>query len=721
MAQSSDACGVLALEQRRCLLLAAIGSTAESMPNNQTLISLMNAGLLVTIKSWLAEIMDGKLGGVDLLLHLLSMITPLPVTKDMVTSSRLGKAVSAIEKDKICAGTKNEGAIKNRISEVKSRWSASVKAQKSKSTKGTSNVPVKRQTVEERSAPPPAKKVKVEAPRASSLSNLLKKVENSNGKGTPAVAASKPKQTFTIPKTSDLKENNATKKDGRRIHWADNSGGALTSEERASAAAAAAAEQPKPKRKSRWADSSKKKDLMHEKEMLMLARSKKANAPVDDDKEEQLNAMAMLAMWKAPQPLPEDTVNPPIHVDSNEIAVQTNRMSAIPAVTYADESQVPISPALLDEVEKALEFTSRNTAAPTEIPFFTPKAPPPVDFLASLPPPPVAQAFPPPPPPAQLPPVGASSEATMETLLMMGLPLFLVGQNVQALQTLQASPGLLNAYKDSNGVYNQTGLISLVQTLTQNAAPQASQNPYAAYQPMSFAQPPQQQFPQPGAARTGAGYRGDQNNGDANMHLSGYGPTTTVEDIINLFSPYVQVVEVVTKERFSFVNTNDSDGAKRAREALNGALLGGMPCRINVATRKSKNPNHTPGSTGAGAPSTASTLPRNALGQVDYDQVRDDRGNAATRNLFVAGYGPGTTDQQLRDIVSPYATVLSVTNKGTFAFVNTDSRESAILARASLTGQQLNGSLLRINFAKETGRLGTSFAAGASGHGHYGR
>jgi len=205
------------------------------------------------------------------------------------------------------------------------------------------------------------------------------------------------------------------------------------------------------------------------------------------------------------------------------------------------------------------------------------------------------------------------------------------------------------------------------------------------------------------------------------MHLSGYGPTTTVEDIINLFSPYVQVAEVVTKERFSFVNTNDSDGAKRAREALNGALLGGMPCRINAATRKSKNPNHTPGSTGAGAPSTASTLPRNALGQVDYDQVRDDRGNAATRNLFVAGYGPGTTDQQLRDIVSPYATVLSVTNKGTFAFVNTDSRESAILARASLTGQQLNGSLLRINFAKETGRLGTSFAAGASGHGHYGR
>jgi RNA recognition motif-containing protein len=481
----------------------------------------------------------------------------------------------------------------------------------------------------------------------------------------------------------------------------------------------------KPKRrKSRWADSTKKKDLMHEKEMLMLSRSKKAKTPaVDEDKEELLNAMTMMAMWKQPQPLPEDKDNPPVHVDSNEVAVQTSRMSSIPPVTYADESAVPISPALLDEVEKALELTSRNTAPPTEIPFFTPQAPAPTNFSASMfpPPPPVAPSFPPPPPqppmPMSIPP---SSEATLETVLMMGLPLFLVGQNVQALQTLQASPGLLNAYKDQAGVYNQAGLISLVQTLTQNAAPPTtSQNQYtAAYQPSAvpFAQPPA------AASHSGSGYRGDQNSGDANMHLSGYGPSTTVEDIINLFSPYVHVVEVVTKDKFSFVNTNDSEGAKRAREALNGALLGGMPCRINVATRKAKNPNHIPSGVSSSAATT--TLPRNALGQVDYDQVRDDRGNAATKNLFIAGYGPGTTDQQLRDIVGTYANVLSVTNKGTYAFVNTESRESAVLARDALTGQTLNGSLLRINFAKETGRLGTSFAAGAgasASHGHYGR
>lgn len=118
------------LEQRRCLLLAAVGSTAESSPGNPTLKSLLNNGLLVTIKSWLDEILEGKIGGTDLLLHLLSNIIPLPVTKEMVTSSRLGKTVSSVEKHSLCVGSANESAIKSRIQQVKERWSASVKAMK---------------------------------------------------------------------------------------------------------------------------------------------------------------------------------------------------------------------------------------------------------------------------------------------------------------------------------------------------------------------------------------------------------------------------------------------------------------------------------------------------------------------------------------------------------------------------------------------------------------
>ena len=116
------------LEQRRCLLLAAVGSTAENMPRNPTLKNLLAAGLLVTVKGWLDEILAGQVGGLDLLLHLLSNIAPLPVTKEMVTTSRLGKTVSSVEKHNLCVRGANEAAIKSRIQHVKECWSASVKA-----------------------------------------------------------------------------------------------------------------------------------------------------------------------------------------------------------------------------------------------------------------------------------------------------------------------------------------------------------------------------------------------------------------------------------------------------------------------------------------------------------------------------------------------------------------------------------------------------------------
>lgn len=46
---------------------------------------------------------------------------------------------------------------------------------------------------------------------------------------------------------------------------------------------------------------------------------------------------------------------------------------------------------------------------------------------------------------------------------------------------------------------------------------------------------------------------------------------------------------------------------------------------------------------------------------------------------------------------------------GNFTFVNTSSREDAVKSREMLQGNMINGGPLRINFAKETGRLGTSF------------
>ena len=509
--------------------------------------------------------------------------------------------------------------------------------------------------------------------------------------------------TSMISEQEEVAPTTATQKKLRKIRWADSAGDNLviTQEKTETKDEVPAPAKKSESRVKRWA---KKKDASNEKDMLLQARK---NSQMQDDKEDLLNAMAMMAgPWKTPPLLPEDLQNPPVQVQSKELSLQAIRMNSVPAVLYASETLVPIDPALISDAEKALDIL--NIQPPKEIPFF---APPPAAPIPTVAPP----AFPP-------PPSVAHPGATLEQLIAMGLPLFLVGSDMQALQTLVAAPSLLTTFRDGSGNYDQNGLMNLVNTLTQqlkpSQQPQAfSQNIQQLYQPPPVAQPGLFSTPalvaqaQPTQTNVSRGYRGDQNLGEANLHLSGYGPTTTTEEIIQLFAPYVHVTEVVPKSNFSFVNTRDPEGAKRAREALNGSLLGGMPCRINMATRKIRPADElamTPAMNPA-PPGDLSSLPRNSLGQVDYSAVTDDRGNPATKNLFMAGYGPGTTDQELRDLVGQYATVVSVVLKATFAFVNTTDRDAAVIARQTLNGTMLNGGPLRINFAKESGRLGTSF------------
>lgn len=63
---------------------------------------------------------------------MLSNVSELPVTKAIVMSSGLGKAIGAIVKHRICVGTKNEAVIKERVQKVKDDWNTSVKALRGK-------------------------------------------------------------------------------------------------------------------------------------------------------------------------------------------------------------------------------------------------------------------------------------------------------------------------------------------------------------------------------------------------------------------------------------------------------------------------------------------------------------------------------------------------------------------------------------------------------------
>ncbi len=495
----------------------------------------------------------------------------------------------------------------------------------------------------------------------------------------------------------------------------------------------------------------------------------------DDGDYETPKPMVITTAWRQPILLPErpEVVKP--QLESRELSIQYDRVSKVPPARYPAEYDVPSNPAPMSDVEQAHDMTSQASAIVATIPLFAPRtaaatiavAPDP-DLAYTQAGAPIANV--------PIPPQSGSVAATAETLQALGLPMFLIGQNVQALQTLANTPSLLSTFVDANGLYDQPRLMNLVQTLSQNLAPAPPQAiaygnqyqpaynnpvptppyvaPAPAYQPpagpygpasSSFGQTSSTYNKYDGGnygavASSNAplrnGYRGSQND-DGNLHLSGYGPTTTSADIISLFSPYVKVDEVVMKGTFTFVNTGDPTGAQRAREALNGALLGGMPIRIKPAQRKARDLTIS----GSARPSiygpASTTEPRAPIpppvppppvampyggmnepvpppmpaanGYIDVDAVRDDRGNPATKNLFVAGYGPGTTELQLREIFSHHGPVVGVVLKGSFSFVNTFDRLMAIRSREALSGTMLNGGVLRINFAKETGRLGTSF------------
>jgi RNA recognition motif-containing protein len=501
---------------------------------------------------------------------------------------------------------------------------------------------------------------------------------------------------------------------------------------------------------------------------------------MDDDDEDDIppkKSIPIQLPWLAPALLPDlpDVTKP--QLSSSEVASVNERMAAVLKAVYRSEFEVPSSPAPLTDVEQALDMTSQASSVVQPIPFFVPPVAAPLpDIGVSYAPTPsatlqvgaVAYAL----PQSQLQLGGQMSGATPEFVQALGLPMFLVGQNTQALQTLASSPSLLSSFVDHNGMYDQARLMTLVQTLSVSSAPSApsslssfpqlaSQGVYGSASglgALSFGQVQSTGFPVRNGFRS--------NNPDGNLHISGYGPTTTEQDIINLFAPYVIVDEVVMKGNFAFVNTSDPENAQKAREALTGSYLGGMPVRINPAQRKPREVAVTPTSFGASGTSSfggttsagfgvntqkvagssfASSIPNppvmgmsqppvsvmppsgppslmqstpaampqataQPLAQgINVDAVRDDRGNPATKNLFVAGYGHGTTEQQIRDLFSKHVPVVGVVLKGSFTFVNTADRTAACVAREALSGALLNGGALRINFAKETGRLGTSF------------
>lgn len=127
------------------------------------------------------------IGGIDFLLHLLSSIVELPVTKSVVKESGMGKTIGAVEKHRICKGSPNESVIKERVQKIKDVWNASVKSRKTDDGSMNAHKRPLDKEIEQQTT----KRVKAseDSKRGTSFSSLLKKVSRaSSDKSSPSTA-----------------------------------------------------------------------------------------------------------------------------------------------------------------------------------------------------------------------------------------------------------------------------------------------------------------------------------------------------------------------------------------------------------------------------------------------------------------------------------------------------------------------------------------------------
>jgi hypothetical protein len=190
-------------------------------------------------------------GEIDLLLHLLTNITKLPVTKSVVKDSGMGKVIGSIEKHKLCAGTPNEIPLKQRVKEIKYAWNKSVKELKDKDTASSGPTQSQKREAESTSATgssssPISKKARLDNKQESSFSSLLKKVTPvataktassvSELEGEPSGDADKKstcenfeftRNNFKLSDFPFLCIAGAKKQQSKRVKWSDHFGGNL--------------------------------------------------------------------------------------------------------------------------------------------------------------------------------------------------------------------------------------------------------------------------------------------------------------------------------------------------------------------------------------------------------------------------------------------------------------------------------------------------------------
>ncbi|GMH57527.1 hypothetical protein TrLO_g15224 [Triparma laevis f. longispina] len=437
--------------------------------------------------------------------------------------------------------------------------------------------------------------------------------------------------------------------------------------------------------------------------------------------------------FKPFKPLPPTTTEKPVVQSKSKTQIEQKLKSIMP-VQYLTKKDIPNNPDPLTKAEEAEQLkqiaqtvtkpiewgetsgsassTSTPASAPAPVPqqpmSFDPLPPQPPSQLPpqthnsfeALPPTPMQQPPPqqqyggyggaPPPslnpsnmpgygaPPPQLPPQPTGPQ------IPNNIPRFLHSCDPDVLRTLSMNPSLMEGFKDGGGGYNEPGLLALVATL-------ASTKSGISTQKASF---------QTQQAPIGAKMA-------SNLHVSGYGPATVRDHIQHLFSQYVQVKNIIFKDGFCFVNTDDPDGVSRARQALQGFMLNGSPMKINDAIKRNadaalpmeRETEENLFRMSSEVKDNQTPLPLFPNGDINYSQIFDDKGNGTNTNLWVGGFRSTPTDMELRKLFGPHCQIKNTVIKDQYCFVNTEDLRGAVLARFNCQGDIFKGGVIKINFA----------------------
>ncbi|GMH73175.1 hypothetical protein TL16_g06114 [Triparma laevis f. inornata] len=649
---------------------------------------------LKILKSWIKEsaYVTGS-GSFAVLLHLLRSLKSLPISEEGISESGIGRCIGTLKKHEVCR-SENGPLLKSLIKELIDTWMETAKRNAGKSGgKKRSSQDISPLSKKAKVAEPP-KMSAAEAARAraeersrkrkqptetsktssdhstststvvtaeSSTSTLTKEITKKSTTKTRTTLQSSPLPSPpTSPKSTSNLKRPGSKKNKKKVSFSSNLTSVRTyevtiSEEEEKELLNKLKNNTLSTKEKMKLDAAAERAMREKQKMKEQEDSESKNNAMKEQIEKLVKNINEQNNFKPFKPLPPTTTEKPVVQSKSKTQIEQKLKSIMP-VQYLTKKDIPNNPDPLTKAEEAeqLKQIAQTVTKPIEWGETSGSASStstPASAPAPVPQQPMSFDPLPPQPPSQLPP-----------------------QTHNSFEALPPTP-------------------------MQQPPPQQQYGGYGGAPPPSL-NPSNMPGFQTQQAPIGAKMA-------SNLHVSGYGPATVRDHIQHLFSQYVQVKNIIFKDGFCFVNTDDPDGVSRARQALQGFMLNGSPMKINDAIKRNadaalpmeRETDENLFRMSSEVKDNQTPLPLFPNGDINYSQIFDDKGNGTNTNLWVGGFRSTPTDMELRKLFGPHCQIKNTVIKDQYCFVNTEDLRGAVLARFNCQGDIFKGGVIKINFA----------------------